>query len=154
MGARPAVLRRRVRIARASHRGRTVRRHGSPQQRHRRGWSPGELGYTVPGEAKKYAAVGAGIVKIEDNTVHVLVETAERPEEIDVNRAEKDAEAAREALLQKQSRREYYTTKISLARAMDGCARANTARRRRAQRKIMTFLPKPGNMFPGFCVFL
>ena len=79
---------------------------------------PGELGYTVPGEAKKYAAVGAGIVKIEDNTVHVLVETAERPEEIDVNRAEKDAEAAREALLQKQSRREYYTTKISLARAM------------------------------------
>ena len=48
----------------------------------------------------------------------VLVETIERPEEIDANRAAAAAEAAKEAMMQKLSRREYYTTRLTLARAM------------------------------------
>lgn len=39
--------------------------------------SPGELSYTVPGEKPRLAAVSHGMIKIEDNHVLVLVETAE-----------------------------------------------------------------------------
>ena len=45
--------------------------------------SPGELSYTVPGEKPRLAAVSHGMIKIEDNHVLVLVETAEKPEDID-----------------------------------------------------------------------
>lgn len=79
---------------------------------------PGELSYRTPDGCTHYAAVSAGMVKVEDNDVMVLVETAERPEEIDASRARAAADAAREAMLQKLSRREYYEMRISLARAM------------------------------------
>ena len=79
---------------------------------------PGELSYRTPDGRTHYAAVSAGMVKVEDNDVMVLVETAERPEEIDASRARAAADAAREAMLQKLSRREYYEMRISLARAM------------------------------------
>lgn len=79
---------------------------------------PGELSYRTPDGRTHCAAVSAGMVKVEDNDVMVLVETAERPEEIDASRARAAADAAREAMLQKLSRREYYEMRISLARAM------------------------------------
>ncbi len=79
---------------------------------------PGELKFTVPGKSPQIAAVSEGIMKIENNNVLVLVETIERPEEIDANRAAAAAEAAKEAMMQKLSRREYYTTRLTLARAM------------------------------------
>ena len=44
--------------------------------------SPGELSYTVPGEKPRLAAVSHGMIKIEDNHVLVLVETAEKPEDL------------------------------------------------------------------------
>jgi len=50
--------------------------------------------------------------------VTVLVETAERPEEIDEVRAKEALERAEEQLRQKQSIREYYHSRASLARAM------------------------------------
>lgn len=80
--------------------------------------SPGELSYTVPGEKPRLAAVSHGMIKIEDNHVLVLVETAEKPEDIDRIRNQQKADAAREALLQKQSRREYLETQAQLARAL------------------------------------
>ena len=58
------------------------------------------------------------MIKIEDNHVLVLVETAEKPEDIDRIRNQQKADAAREALLQKQSRREYLETQAQLARAL------------------------------------
>lgn len=79
---------------------------------------PGELTYTIHGGTTQIAAVSEGIVKIENNDVLVLVETIERPEEIDANRAKAAADAAREIMMQKLSRREYYTTRLTLARAM------------------------------------
>ena len=79
---------------------------------------PGELTFTTADGKTQIAAVSEGLVKIENNDVLVLVEAIERPEEIDVNRAKVAAEAAKEAMMQRLSRREYYTTRLTLARAM------------------------------------
>ena len=64
-------------------------------------------------------AVGSGFVEIVNNRVTLLVETAERPEDIDVRRAEEQRERAEEQMRQKQSIQEYYHTQASLARAMN-----------------------------------
>ena len=64
-------------------------------------------------------AVGAGFAEVVNNRVTVLVDTAERPEEIDVRRAEEAKERAEEQMRQKQSIQEYYRTQASLARAMN-----------------------------------
>lgn len=64
------------------------------------------------------AAVSAGLVKIEDGEVLLLVGTAERPEDIDVNRARRAANAAKEELLQKKSLQEYKSAQANLARAL------------------------------------
>ena len=64
-------------------------------------------------------AVGAGFAEVVNNRVTILVDTAERPEEIDVRRAEEAKERAEEQLRQKQSLQEYNRTHASLARAMN-----------------------------------
>lgn len=64
-------------------------------------------------------AVGAGFMEIVNNRVTMLVDTAERPEEIDIRRAEEAKERAEEQLRQKQSIQEYYHSQASLARAMN-----------------------------------
>lgn len=79
---------------------------------------PGKLTYRVPSGSPQYAAVSAGLVKIENGEVLVLVDTAERPEDIDALRAKEAADAAREALLQKQSIQEYHMAQTTLARAI------------------------------------
>ena len=78
----------------------------------------GRLTYRVPGGEDLYAAVSDGLVKIEDNDVLILVGTAERPEEIDINNVRRAAEASREAMLQKRSIREYREAQATLARAL------------------------------------
>ena len=55
--------------------------------------------------------VGVGFVYISHNRVIMLVDTAERPEDIDRVRAE-------EQLRQKQSIQEYHVSQASMARAM------------------------------------
>ncbi|MBR2028347.1 MAG: ATP synthase F1 subunit epsilon [Oscillospiraceae bacterium] len=79
---------------------------------------PGELSFTAADGTKTIAAVSSGIIKVEDNTVVVLVDTAERPEEIDENRARRAVEQAKEALLQKKSISEYYAAQAEISRAM------------------------------------
>ncbi|WP_122644748.1 ATP synthase F1 subunit epsilon [Luxibacter massiliensis] len=64
-------------------------------------------------------AVGDGFAEIVNNRVTILVDTAERPEEIDIRRAEEAKERAEEQLRQKQSTQEYHQTQSSLARAMN-----------------------------------
>ena len=78
----------------------------------------GRLTYKLPGGEVKYAAVSDGLVKIENNDVLVLVDTAERPEEIDVKRARLIADEAKEAMLQKRSIREYKEAEAAFARAV------------------------------------
>lgn len=79
---------------------------------------PGMLSYQIPGEPMKTAAVSEGLVKVENNEVLVLVDTAERPEDIDANRAKRAADEAKEALLQKRSMQEYQMAQANLARAI------------------------------------
>lgn len=80
---------------------------------------PGTLRYQLPGQPSQIAAVSQGMLKVEDNEVLVLVDSAERPEEIDAARARREADQAREALLQKKSRQEYQLAQGNLARALN-----------------------------------
>ena len=80
---------------------------------------PGTLRYRVPGQPVQTAAVSPGMVTVEHNDVLVLVDSAERPEEIDEARAKREADQAREALLQKRSRQEYQVAQATLARALN-----------------------------------
>ena len=79
---------------------------------------PGALSYTLPGEAPRIAAVSSGLVKVENNEVLVLVDSAERPEDIDANRAQRAADEAKEELLQKKSIQEYRSAQAQLAHAI------------------------------------
>lgn len=80
---------------------------------------PGELYYQPVGQPRQAAAVSAGLVKVEDNEVLVLVDAAERPEDIDANRARRAADEAKEALLQNKTRQEYKAAQANLARAIN-----------------------------------
>ncbi len=80
---------------------------------------PGTLRYQVPGEEPRLAAISPGIVKVEKNDVLVLVDSAERPEDIDAVRAQREMDEAREALLQKRSRQEHQIAQATLARALN-----------------------------------
>ena len=62
--------------------------------------------------------VGDGIAEVTPTFVLLLVDSAERPEDIDRNRAEAARIRAAERLQHKQSMHEYYQTKIALDRAM------------------------------------
>lgn len=79
----------------------------------------GEVKFQEEGSSEWRAAlVGKGFVQIANNRVILLVETAERPEDIDRARAEEAKERAEEQLRQKQSIQEYYHSRASLQRAM------------------------------------
>ncbi len=80
---------------------------------------PGTLRYQTPDGPVQLAAVSSGMVKVERSDVLVLVDSVERPEEIDAARARREADQAREAILQKKSRQEYQLAQASLARAMN-----------------------------------
>lgn len=64
------------------------------------------------------AAVSPGFAEVMDNEVSVIVDTAERPEDIDIKRAEEAKERAEEKVRQKESIKEFYSSQASLARAM------------------------------------
>ena len=79
----------------------------------------GDMRFKPEGENEWQEAVGGmGLVEIMNNRVTLLVETAERPEEIDIARAQEAKERAEEQMRQKQSIHEYYHSRASLARAM------------------------------------
>ena len=75
------------------------------------------LKFTVDGETREIL-VGDGIAEVTPTFVLLLVDSAERPEDIDKNRAEAARIRAEERLQHKQSMHEYYQTKIALDRAM------------------------------------
>lgn len=64
------------------------------------------------------ASVSDGMMRIEDGEVLILVDAAEWPYEIDVERVRQKEAAAREAMLQKRSVREYTLAEASLKRAI------------------------------------
>lgn len=79
----------------------------------------GELVVTPEEGEKITAVVSKGFVEILNNRVEVLVGSAEKPEDIDILRAQEAEERAKEQLRQKQSIQEYHMSQASLARAMN-----------------------------------
>ena len=79
---------------------------------------PGELRFKKPDGTWEYAVVGGGVAQSANNRVTILVDSAERPEDIDEVRAREAMERAQEQLRQKQSIYEYRMSKASLARAV------------------------------------
>ncbi len=79
---------------------------------------PGEVDITVDGE-EKTVAVSEGFAEIKPESVVLIVDSAEWPEEIDVKRAERAKERAEEKLRQHQSKLEYYHSRAALSRAMN-----------------------------------
>ena len=80
---------------------------------------PGILQYRIGEQAPQEAAVSNGLLKVEDGEVLILVDTIERPEEIDINRAKRAEAHAREALMQKKSIQEYHLAQATLARELN-----------------------------------
>jgi len=77
----------------------------------------GVLKYTLPDGTRCHAAVSNGIIKVENNEVLILVESAEDPDEIDAARARNEEEMARDVLAGKSDRFNYRAAKGMLARA-------------------------------------
>ena len=88
----------------------------------------GMLKFTVDGETREIL-VGDGIAEVTPTFVLLLVDSAERPEDIDKNRAEAALIRAEERLQHKQSMHEYYQTKIALDRAMQRLQTASKYKR-------------------------
>ena len=86
----------------------------------------GEVRIGTPKGEMIPAVCGSGFAEVtSDNQVEILVDTIERPEEIDIRRAKEAKERAEERLLQHKSRMEYYRNTTSLARAMARLKEAN-----------------------------
>ncbi len=64
------------------------------------------------------AAIGQGAIQFANNRCTIVVDTAERPEDIDINRALDAKRRAEEKLHQKLSEKEYRLLQSSLARAL------------------------------------
>ena len=79
---------------------------------------PGEMRYEDDEGNKVAVAVSSGFVEMINNRGKIFCLTVERPEEIDVRRAQEAKERAEEQLRQKQSIQEYRMSQLALARAM------------------------------------
>ena len=78
---------------------------------------PGVLSCTMADGTVFTAAVSNGLVKVEDNDVLVLVESAEKSGDIDSLRAKRDAEEAEAALRSHKTAMEYRIAQAALLRA-------------------------------------
>ena len=79
---------------------------------------PGEMRFETADGEQRTAIVGGGFAQIINNRVTVLADSVERPEDINLKRAQEAKERAKEQLRQKQSIEEYYISRAALARAM------------------------------------
>ena len=59
----------------------------------------GAMTYTTPGDHRFSLAVRGGFLEINNNVVRVLVDVAEKADEIDVSQAEKDLKQAQDAMI-------------------------------------------------------
>ncbi len=78
----------------------------------------GSLRFQLPdGEWRRYI-VGIGTAQVANNRCTILVDTCEKPEDIDRNRAMAALERAKEQMQLKRSIEEYKMSKASMARAL------------------------------------
>lgn len=81
------------------------------------GISIGELKYMMEGTWNS-VIVGQGYARSEKNRLILIVDSAERPEDVDENRAREAAKRAAERLEIQKSRKEYYRGQLAMTRAM------------------------------------
>ena len=81
--------------------------------------SIGDLKYTTPDGDEHFVSVSNGMLRIEDNDVLVLVESAEDPDEIDYDRAMLEMQEAEELLKSEMGRINYKMASAMVARAMN-----------------------------------
>ena len=79
----------------------------------------GEMKITDADGKEIFAFIGSGFIEFYNNTANVVCISAQRPEEIDVHRAEEALVRAEEMLRQKHSIFEYHQSQMDLARAME-----------------------------------
>ena len=80
---------------------------------------PGWLKFQTEDGEWHDAAVSDGMMRVEDGEVLILVDSAEWPDEIDIERVKAKEAAAREAMLQKKSIQEYKSAQMRIAREMN-----------------------------------
>ncbi|MBQ9031736.1 MAG: ATP synthase F1 subunit epsilon [Parasporobacterium sp.] len=78
----------------------------------------GELTFDT-GERQEIYAVSDGLLEIKNGEVTILAYSAERPNEIDENRAREAAERARARLRRRMSGLEYRQSQVALSRALN-----------------------------------
>ena len=79
---------------------------------------PGQLQYRRPNQKDEYCSIGSGMIKVENNDVLVLIDTIERPDEIDEKRAQLAVAKAKEKKKKKRSMQEYHMAQVHLQRAL------------------------------------
>ena len=80
---------------------------------------PGEVILKTAQEEELSGACGRGFVRVSaSGEVEVIVDTLEKPEEIDIRRAQEAMERAQEQLRQRQSIEQFYIQRAAMARAM------------------------------------
>jgi F-type H+-transporting ATPase subunit epsilon len=78
----------------------------------------GEAAKEAGMSGKQISVVSDGLLKVENNEVMILVDTAENPEDIDEARARRAEEQAREALKRANSNRDVSLATAELSRAL------------------------------------
>jgi F-type H+-transporting ATPase subunit epsilon len=78
---------------------------------------PGLIEYEHDG-GREQIVVSDGLLKVENGEVMILVDTAEKPEDIDEARAKRAEEEAREALKKANSNRDHAMVEAELSRAL------------------------------------
>lgn len=79
---------------------------------------PGTIEYEPDGGERQTVIVSDGLLKVENGEVMILVDTAEKPEEIDEARARRAEEKAREDLKRANTNRDFEQAGADLSRAM------------------------------------
>ena len=78
---------------------------------------PGMLEYTAEG-GKQQVVVSSGLLKVENGECMILVDAAEKPEDIDEARARRAEEKARQDLKRANSNRDHAMVEAELSRAL------------------------------------
>lgn len=81
---------------------------------------PGNMHYILPDGTVEYVIVSEGMMRVENNDVLILINQAERPDEVEANRAKEKEEELIEARLQKKSVEEYLEAELMMQRTMAG----------------------------------
>lgn len=79
----------------------------------------GVMKYVTADNEVCYASISGGMIKVENNEVLILADSAERPEEIDLNRAHAEQSEAESLLQNKKDEHIYRSAEAMMQRAIN-----------------------------------